>query len=42
MSGVGRTLDAMNGKHRHGAAIEVEGLVKRFGDTVALDGIGLV
>jgi oleandomycin transport system ATP-binding protein len=42
MSGVGRTLDAMNGKHRHGAAIEVEGLVKRFGDTVALDGIDLV
>jgi oleandomycin transport system ATP-binding protein len=41
MSGVAGTLDAMNAKHSLGAAIEVEGLVKRFGDTVALDGVDL-
>jgi oleandomycin transport system ATP-binding protein len=42
MSGVAGTLDGMNAKHSRGAAIEVEGLVKRFGDTTALDGVDLV
>src|SRR5512138_2892457 len=36
MSGVARTLGVMN------AAIHVEGLVKRFGDTTALAGVDLV
>ncbi len=41
MSGVARTIEGMNAQHSRGAAIEVEGLVKRFGDTIALDGVDL-
>lgn len=42
MSEVPRTLGAMNATLPTGAAIEVEGLIKRYGDTTALDGVDLV